>query len=226
MEMAMVRRRVTERDDNGKNKGRSICPNNNPMAYVENNCSTSCLDRVTCVTSTAAAGTSLSPTLGFFSTFFTYFAFLSGTASINKNVYNLHKKSDIYNAKAELRDAEAKLRDAEAKLRDAEAKLDRAKAELRDAKAELRDAEAKLDRARTEDQIEEANSSITSAKQGVVRAKKSLDGLLKAFDRGVDVDSEDAANVISSEKKLLRDIDTLRRKLVDQGDYTPPNEVV
>jgi septal ring factor EnvC (AmiA/AmiB activator) len=193
MEMAMVRRRVTERDDNGKNKGRSICPNNNPMAYVENNCSTSCLDRVTCVTSTAAAGTSLSPTLGFFSTFFTYFAFLSGTASINKNVYNLHKKSDIYNAKAELRDAEAKLRDAEAKL-------DRAKAELRDAKAELRDAEAKLDRARTEDQIEEANSSITSAKQGVVRAKKSLDGLLKAFDRGVDVDSEDAANVISSEK--------------------------
>jgi hypothetical protein len=212
------------RDDNGKNRGRSICPNNNPMAYVENNYSTPCLDSATCATSTAAAVTSMCPTLSFFSPFFTYSAFLSGTASINKNVDNLHKKSDIYNA-------EAKLRDAKAELRDAEAKLDRAEAELRDAEAKLDRAQTNVDRAQTtvdrakaKDQTEEAKRSIISAEEGVVQAKHSLDVLSKAFARGLNDDPEDAANDISSKAKLLRDIAIARRKLVDQGDYTPPHE--
>jgi exonuclease VII small subunit len=204
-------------DDNGKNKGRSICPNNNPMAYAENNCSTSGLDRVTLATSSAAALSSLSG-MSFFSTVcstvFTYAAFLSGTASINKNVENLHKKSDIYNA-------EAKLDRAKAELDRAEAKLDRAKAELRDAEAKLDRAKSELDRTVEEVKKIAIRVTITEFELGVEKARTSFVGLSEAFGRGSDVDPHDEKNEISSKAKLLGDIATARSKLPNQV-YTPP----
>jgi hypothetical protein len=204
-------------DDNGKNKGRSICPNNNPMAYAENNCSTSGLDRVTLATSSAAAASSLSamPLISSVcSTVFTYAAFLSGIASINKNIENLHKKSDIYNDKAELRDAEAKLDRAETKLDRAKTKLDRAKSELRDAKAEL-------DRSEDEGEKRTIRVTITEFDLVVKKARTSFDDLSKEFDRESDVDPHDEESGISSKAKLLGDIANARSKLPNQG-YTPP----
>jgi DNA repair ATPase RecN len=216
-------------DDNGKNKGRSICPNNNPMAYAENNCSTLGLDRFTLATSSAAAASSLSATLSampliasVYSTVFTYAAFLSGTASINKNIENLHKKSDIYNAEAKLDRAKAELRDAEAKLDRAETKLDRAKSELRDAEAKLDRAEAKLDRTVEEVKKIAIRVTITEFDLVVKKARTSFEDLSKEFDRESDVDPHDENNEISSKAKLLGDIVTARSKLPNQ-DYTPPH---
>jgi multidrug resistance efflux pump len=145
---------------------------------------------------------------------FTYAAFLSGIASINKNIENLHKKSDIYNAEAKLDRAKAELRDAKAELRDAEAKLDRAKSELRDAKAEL-------DRSEDEGEKRTIRVTITEFDLVVKKARTSFDDLSKEFDRESDVDPHDEESGISSKAKLLGDIANARSKLPNQG-YTPP----
>jgi hypothetical protein len=170
--------------------------------------------------SSAAAATSLSATLSVIplissvcSTVFPYAAFLSGTAFINKNLANLHKKSDI-------RDAEAMVYRAKAELCDAKAELDRAK-------AELRDPEAKLDRTEAAGIMTTISDNIKKFEDGVEQAQTSFDDLSKAFGRESGVDPNNEKNDISSKAKLASDIAIARRKLSDlqpakQGNYTPP----